>query len=84
MPWIAELLFLGAFPVYPFKNNLVHLLFLRIRNNIKADSGIVFHLTFPFSLLHFLIGDIFQLGKLVLAECSRGPENCHQVSLKET
>ena len=78
MPWIAELLFLGAFTVYPFKNDLVHLLFLRIRNNIKADSGIVFDLTF--SLLHFLIGDIFQIGKLALAECSHGSENCHQVS----
>lgn len=84
MPWIAELLFLGAFSVYPFKNDLVHLLYLRIRNNRKADSGIVFDLAFPFSLLHFLIGDIFQIGKLALAECSHGSENCHQVSLKET
>lgn len=75
---------LGAFSAYPFKKILVYLLVLRIRNNIKADHEIVFDFTFPFSVLDFIIVDIFQLKKLPLAKWDPSCENCPQASLKET
>lgn len=59
----------GAFSVSPFKNSSVHLLVLRIRNHMKADSGIVSDsLTLSVSVTDLLVGDTFQLRKVALAE----------------
>lgn len=38
--------FFGAFSVYPFKDCSAQLLVLRIRNNEKAECGIVFDFIF--------------------------------------
>lgn len=58
----------GVFSAHPFTNSSVHLLVLRIRNNAKAEGGIVFDFTFPVPVMDFLAGDTFQLRKVELAD----------------
>lgn len=52
--------------VLPFQNSSVHLLVLRIRKNVKAESGTVFYFTFPDSVMDFFIGGTFQLRKVAV------------------
>lgn len=69
-----------AFSVCPFKNSSVHLLVLRIRNDMKEDSGNVFDLPFLVCVMDFLIGDTFQLRQVALAEWGPTCEHCSQAS----
>lgn len=72
--------FFGALSICPFKNSSVHLLVLRIRNDVKEDSGIVFDFTFPVCVMDFLIGHTFQLRQVALTVWGPTCENSSQVS----
>lgn len=70
----------GAFSVCPFKNSLGHFLVLKIRKDMKEDSGTVFVLTFPVCVMDFLVGDTSQLRQVALTGWSPTCENCSQAS----